>query len=212
MSKNESEIPKIEYAKSGRAKCRGCQNKIQKEMLRVGISYPYTTPKGEVITSFRYYHMECIPNFNVPDVISALEKKPMEDSDLQNRIIKQFKPFLVLGVGGYASGPLMKMAFRKKIPGFLQEQNSYPGITNKLLAKKAEKIFVAYEGMNKYFNSDKLILSGNPVRQDLENMSIKSSEAYEFFGFDKKGGQNPFIFQPHPGIGQFMIFSLFIIF
>lgn len=103
-----------------------------------------------------------------------------------DRIIKSFKPDLVLGVGGYASGPIMRMAFRRKIPGFIQEQNSFPGITNKILAKKAEKIFVAYDGMDKYFNPDKLILSGNPVRQDLENLAGKREEAIKFFGLTDK--------------------------
>ncbi len=100
-------------------------------------------------------------------------------------ILKSFKPHLVLGVGGYASGPMMRMAFRRNIPGFIQEQNSYPGVTNRILAKKAEKIFVAYEGMDKYFKPDKLLLSGNPVRQDLESLTDKLEQAHLFFGMEK---------------------------
>jgi len=103
-----------------------------------------------------------------------------------DNIIKKFKPVIVLGVGGYASGPLMRMAFRRKIPGFIQEQNSFPGITNKILAKKAEKLFVAYEGMEKYFEKDKIFVSGNPVRQDLENLNVKKQESIAFFDLEKE--------------------------
>lgn len=98
------------------------------------------------------------------------------------KIVKEFKPDVAIGVGGYASGPLLKVASKYKIPVFIQEQNSYAGVTNKLLAKKAKKIFVAYDGMEKYFPSEKIIVAGNPVRQGLEKKSIPKDEALLFFG------------------------------
>ncbi|MBC7125412.1 MAG: undecaprenyldiphospho-muramoylpentapeptide beta-N-acetylglucosaminyltransferase [Bacteroidales bacterium] len=105
-----------------------------------------------------------------------------------NRIVKHFKPHVVVGVGGYASGPIVKAAQRKGIPTLLQEQNSYAGVTNKLLAKKAKTICVAYEGMEKYFPAQKIILTGNPVRQDIENLSVSRNQGLEHFGIgaDKK--------------------------
>jgi UDP-N-acetylglucosamine--N-acetylmuramyl-(pentapeptide) pyrophosphoryl-undecaprenol N-acetylglucosamine transferase len=100
-------------------------------------------------------------------------------------IIKRFKPEAVIGVGGYASGPTVKMASRKKIPTLLQEQNSFPGITNKLLAKDADKICVAYPGMEKYFPKEKLILTGNPVRQHVVDIEGKRSNALQYFDLQK---------------------------
>jgi UDP-N-acetylglucosamine--N-acetylmuramyl-(pentapeptide) pyrophosphoryl-undecaprenol N-acetylglucosamine transferase len=97
------------------------------------------------------------------------------------RIIKAHKPDAVVGVGGYASGPTLKVACRKKIPTLIQEQNSYPGITNKLLAASVDKICVAYEGMEKYFPSSKIILTGNPVRQDIVDLENKKADAFDFF-------------------------------
>lgn len=103
-----------------------------------------------------------------------------------NRIINHFKPDVVVGVGGYASGPTLEMASRKGIPVLVQEQNSFPGITNRLLAKRASKICVAYDGMDRWFPKSKTVLTGNPVRQDLfTNLDNKQDEAYEYFGFDK---------------------------
>ncbi|MCX6257703.1 MAG: undecaprenyldiphospho-muramoylpentapeptide beta-N-acetylglucosaminyltransferase [Bacteroidia bacterium] len=99
-------------------------------------------------------------------------------------ILKSFKPDAAVGVGGYASGALLYMASRRKIPYLIQEQNSYPGITNRILAKKARKICVAYDGMDKYFPAEKIIMTGNPVRQDLENIHDKKEEAIHFFGLD----------------------------
>ncbi|MCD6112195.1 MAG: UDP-N-acetylmuramate--L-alanine ligase [Bacteroidales bacterium] len=97
------------------------------------------------------------------------------------KIIKSFKPDLVIGVGGYASGPTLRVAGKKNIPVIIQEQNSYPGITNKLLAKYAKKIFVAYEGMDKYFDKDKIIIAGNPVRQSLAELKVDKTEALKYF-------------------------------
>lgn len=102
-----------------------------------------------------------------------------------NQIIKKFQPNIVIGTGGFASGPTLFMASKKNIPSIIQEQNSYPGITNKLLAKKAEKICVAYDGLDKYFPKEKIIKTGNPVRQDLLEISDKRNEAIAYFRLDK---------------------------
>nr|MDJ0647003.1 UDP-N-acetylglucosamine--N-acetylmuramyl-(pentapeptide) pyrophosphoryl-undecaprenol N-acetylglucosamine transferase [Flavobacteriaceae bacterium] len=99
-------------------------------------------------------------------------------------IIKVFKPDIVIGTGGFASGPTLQMANRKGIPTLVQEQNSYPGITNKILAKKANIICVAYDGLERFFPKEKIVKTGNPVRQDLLNISSKQKEAQEFFGLD----------------------------
>ena len=100
------------------------------------------------------------------------------------RILKKFKPNVVIGTGGYASGPTLYMANLRNIPSLIQEQNSYPGITNRLLAKKAERICVAYDGLEKYFPAEKLIKTGNPVRQDLLEVNSKKQEALRHFGLD----------------------------
>ena len=99
-------------------------------------------------------------------------------------IIKSFKPDVVIGTGGFASGPLLQMANSLNIPTLIQEQNSYPGITNKLLSKKANKICVAYENLDRFFPNDKMILTGNPVRQDLIDIDSKRAEAIKYFNLD----------------------------
>ena len=100
------------------------------------------------------------------------------------QIIKDFKPHAAVGVGGYASGPTLKVAGMMGIPTLIQEQNSYAGVTNKLLAKKANKICVAYEGMERFFEKDKIILTGNPVRQGLLNHTLSKEAAVQSFGLD----------------------------
>ena len=100
-------------------------------------------------------------------------------------IIDSFKPDVVVGVGGFASGPVLKVAQMKSIPTLIQEQNSYPGITNKLLAKQARKICVAYPGMSRFFAEDKIVFTGNPVRKDLINVDELKDEAYSYFGLDQ---------------------------
>lgn len=100
------------------------------------------------------------------------------------RIIKQFKPNVVIGTGGFASGPLLQMANMLNIPTVIQEQNSFPGITNKLLSKKANKICVAYENLERFFPIEKMILTGNPVRQDLIDIESKRAEAISYFNLD----------------------------
>jgi len=101
------------------------------------------------------------------------------------RIIANFSPDLAIGVGGYASGPILKAAARKGIPVMIQEQNSYAGVTNRLLARSARKICVAYEKMERYFPADRMELTGNPVREYLLNLQDKPAEAFEFFGIEK---------------------------
>lgn len=101
------------------------------------------------------------------------------------KIIKNFKPNVVIGTGGFASGPTLYMANNKDIPSLIQEQNSYPGITNKLLARKVKKICVAYDGLERFFPEEKIIKTGNPVRQDLLNIDAKREEALGFFQLDK---------------------------
>lgn len=99
-------------------------------------------------------------------------------------IIKEFRPQVAVGVGGYASGPTLKVAGMMGIPTLIQEQNSYAGVTNKLLAQKAEKICVAYEGMERFFPAGKIIMTGNPVRQDLLDRQTDRNEAIRSFGLD----------------------------
>lgn len=100
------------------------------------------------------------------------------------KILKDFKPDIVVGVGGYASGPTLKMANSLKIPTLIQEQNSYAGVTNKYLAGKAYAICVAYDEMERFFPKDKIILTGNPCRQNLANPDLTKEEAYSFFKLD----------------------------
>ncbi len=100
------------------------------------------------------------------------------------QIIKEFKPNVVIGTGGFASGPLLQMANMMNIPTVIQEQNSFPGITNKLLSKKANKICVAYENLERFFPKEKMILTGNPVRQDLISIENKKSEALVHFSLN----------------------------
>ena len=100
------------------------------------------------------------------------------------KIVKQFKPSIAIGTGGFASGPLLKMAAMAKVPYVLQEQNSYAGITNKLLAKKAAKICVAYDGMDRFFPKEKIAKTGNPVRSDLIAIKVDKEKAVSFFDLD----------------------------
>lgn len=113
-------------------------------------------------------------NLSLPfKVISSLWKS--------YRIVKKFKPDFTVGVGGYASGPLNYVASKMGIPLFLQEQNSFPGVTNKLLKNNARKICVAYDGMERFFPKEKIVITGNPIRQDVLNTSLSVNEARERF-------------------------------
>jgi UDP-N-acetylglucosamine--N-acetylmuramyl-(pentapeptide) pyrophosphoryl-undecaprenol N-acetylglucosamine transferase len=102
------------------------------------------------------------------------------------KIIKEFKPDVAIGVGGYASGPLLRMAAASGIKTLIQEQNSYPGITNKLLAPKVNRICVAYQGLEKFFPVEKIILTGNPVRPEVARLEGKRERAVEHFQLDPK--------------------------
>lgn len=103
---------------------------------------------------------------------------------MARKVVKEFRPDIAVGVGGYASGPTLWAASHMGIPTLLQEQNGYAGVTNKLLASKAEAICVAYEGMERFFPADRIVMTGNPVRQDLFNSTLSREEAVEFFGLD----------------------------
>ncbi len=113
-------------------------------------------------------------------VISSLKKA--------KKIFKTFKPDAVIGTGGFASGPMLNVATKYRAVTLIQEQNSYPGITNKILSKKVDRICVAYSGMEKYFPKEKILLTGNPVRQDILNLEGKRERGLEQFGLvsDKK--------------------------
>ena len=116
---------------------------------------------------------------------NALFPVKLLSSLLKSRqIIKQFKPDVVIGTGGFASGPLLQMANSAGIPTVIQEQNSYPGITNKLLSKKANAICVAYEKLERFFPKEKIVLTGNPVRQDLIEVQSKRAEGLTYYNLD----------------------------
>ncbi len=110
--------------------------------------------------------------------------KLIKSRRLAHKIIKDFRPDVAVGVGGYASGPTLNVAAKMGIPTLIQEQNSYAGVTNKLLAKSAKRICVAYEGMERFFPAEKLMLTGNPVRQSLLECKLSRAEAITKLGFD----------------------------
>lgn len=101
------------------------------------------------------------------------------------QILKKFKPDVVVGVGGYASGPTLQMATRLGYPTLIQEQNSFPGVTNRILAAKVDKICVAYDGMERFFPKGKILLTGNPVRNDLVDCGKQRDAALDYFKFDR---------------------------
>lgn len=116
---------------------------------------------------------------NVGVMLDFLKSKKMVKD-----IIKDFKPQVAVGVGGYASAPTLNAAYAMGIPCLIQEQNSYAGVTNKSLAKKAQKVCVAYSGMERFFPVDKIIMTGNPVRQNLLDTKMTKEEARSSFGLD----------------------------
>lgn len=141
------------------------------EMQRVpAAGYPI---KGLPVAGFNRKNLLA----NIPVLWKLFKSQHMAQS-----IIKDFKPMAAVGVGGYASGPTLKMAQKMGIPTLIQEQNSYAGVTNKLLAKNAKKICVAYDGMEKFFPADVIMKTGNPVRQGLLNSTISKEEALRIFG------------------------------
>ena len=107
--------------------------------------------------------------------------KLFQSMRLANKVIVDFKPDVAIGVGGFASGPVLKAAVRKGVPAVLQEQNSYAGVTNKLLASKVNKICVAYPNMERYFPAEKIVVTGNPIRKNLIDAVVNKTEAYEYF-------------------------------
>ena len=108
----------------------------------------------------------------------------LKSMKLARKILKDFKPVIAIGVGGYASGPMLKAAQKQGIPTLLQEQNSYAGVTNKLLAAKADCICVAYEGMERFFPKEKIVLTGNPVRRNLLECGASPEQARQAMGMD----------------------------
>ena len=131
--------------------------------------------KGLPICGFDRKHL--LKNFKVLYKIWKSQR-------MAKHIINDFKPQVAVGVGGYASGPTLNKAAAMGIPCLIQEQNSYAGVTNKLLAKKAEKICVAYDHMERFFPADKIVKTGNPVRQNLLNASLTREQASAAFGLD----------------------------
>jgi UDP-N-acetylglucosamine--N-acetylmuramyl-(pentapeptide) pyrophosphoryl-undecaprenol N-acetylglucosamine transferase len=134
------------------------------------------------------YKIEGLPIAGFPRKISlqsfSFFIKLFKSLRLAKKIIKDFKPDAVVGVGGYASGPLLIIASNLGIPALIQEQNSYAGITNKLLSKRVQKICVAYENMEQFFPVEKIVITGNPIRNNLINKT-SSDEALSFFNLDK---------------------------
>lgn len=115
----------------------------------------------------------------------ALPFKVIRSVSMAKKLIREFRPDIAIGVGGYASAPLLWAATRMGIPTLIQEQNGYAGLTNKILGKKARSICVAYEGMERFFPADKIVLSGNPIRKDIVPATPEmKAEAYEFYGLD----------------------------
>jgi len=115
-------------------------------------------------------------NLKLPFVLMGAMRKA-------KRIIREFNPDIAIGVGGFASGPALKMADKLGVPTLLQEQNSYPGVTNKMLAPKAKRICVAYDGLEKYFPADKIVKTGNPIRAEILHITPKDPKAYQYFNF-----------------------------
>ena len=110
--------------------------------------------------------------------------KIWKSQHIAKKIVREFKPMAAVGVGGYASGPTLNVCAEKGIPCLIQEQNSYAGVTNKILAKKATKICVAYDGMERFFPAEKIVKTGNPVRQNVLNNEMTKEEARKSFGLD----------------------------
>ena len=149
----------------------GADNRMEMERVPAA-GYPI---KGLPVAGFDRKNL--LKNFSV---LLKLRKSLSMAKD----IIRDFKPDIAIGVGGYCSGPTLKAAQKMGIPTLIQEQNSYPGVTNKLLAKKADKVCVAYDGTERFFPADKIVLTGNPVRKELLERKESSGEARLSFGLD----------------------------
>ncbi|NLJ01271.1 MAG: undecaprenyldiphospho-muramoylpentapeptide beta-N-acetylglucosaminyltransferase [Bacteroidales bacterium] len=116
----------------------------------------------------------------------AVVMKLLRSMKKAREIIRDFKPDIAVGVGGYASGPILRAAAAKGVPTLIQEQNSYAGVTNRMLAKQASTICVAYEGMERFFPKEKIVLTGNPCRQDLVISEENKEKGHAFFGLDSQ--------------------------
>lgn len=149
----------------------GAENRMEMEKVPAA-GYPI---KGLPVAGFDRKHL--LNNFKV---IAKLYKSMSQAKS----ILREFKPDIAIGVGGYASGPMLKQAQKAGIPTLLQEQNSYAGVTNKLLAKEARCICVAYEGMERFFPQEKIVLTGNPVRRNLLECTASPQQARQAMGMD----------------------------
>lgn len=149
----------------------GADNRMEMERVPAA-GYPI---KGLPVAGFNRRNL--FANFTVI-------RKLLRSSSLARKIVKDFKPDIAIGVGGYASGPTLRAAQKLGIPTLIQEQNSYAGVTNKLLARRAGKICTAYEGMERFFPADRITLTGNPVRKDLVESRVSAAEARRSFGLD----------------------------
>lgn len=134
------------------------------------------------------YKIESLPIAGLQRNLSPknllLPFKILKSQHKVKKILRDFNPDIVIGVGGYASAPTLKKAAQMGFPTMLQEQNSFPGLTNKILAKNAKCICVAYEGLEKYFPADKIVITGNPVREVIEQSTVSKSEGLDFFGLN----------------------------
>ena len=169
-------FPAVSIANEIRAKCPkaeilfvGAEGRM--EMQRVpAAGYPI---KGLPVAGFDRKNLLK----NIPVLFKLIKSRAMA-----RQIVKDFQPHVAVGVGGYASGPTLNVCGALGIPTLLQEQNSYAGVTNKLLAKHASRICVAYDGMERFFPADKILFTGNPVRQNLLDESLSKDEAVRAFG------------------------------
>ena len=169
-------FPAVSIANEIRAKCPkaeilfvGAEGRM--EMQRVpAAGYPI---KGLPVAGFDRKNLLK----NIPVLFKLIKSRAMA-----RQIVKDFQPDVAVGVGGYASGPTLNVCGALGIPTLLQEQNSYAGVTNKLLAKHASRICVAYDGMERFFPADKILFTGNPVRQNLLDESLSKDEAVRAFG------------------------------
>jgi len=150
----------------------GAEGKMEMEKV------PEAGYKIEGLQIVGFKRKQLLSNFTLPfKIIKSLLKA--------RKIIKNFNPQVVVGVGGYASGPTLKMSTLLKIPSMVQEQNSFPGKTNKILSKSVQKICVAYDGLDAFFPEDKIVLTGNPTRQNMIQIVGKKEEAIKHFDLDK---------------------------
>ena len=125
---------------------------------------------------------------NIKNIVNDIQVpfRVLKSVSMAKKLIREFKPDIVIGVGGYASGPLLWAATGMKVPALIQEQNGFAGVTNKLLGKRVQKICVAYEGMEKFFPADRIVMSGNPIRKEVSTppTAEMKAEAMEYYKLD----------------------------